>query len=112
VKQIVLHFSKKEQKRRFLGRLEDPEKNWKFSANDIKGRAFWDDYKEVHEKMIQNTATLNAPCHVVLADNRWFTRVVVAAFVIDALASLKLHHSKVSVEKVKKLAVAKRSLLG
>ncbi|HVN85156.1 MAG TPA: polyphosphate kinase 2 family protein [Candidatus Binatia bacterium] len=111
VRKFFLHVSKKEQKRRFLERLENPEKNWKFSANDIKERAFWDDYMTAYEDMIRNTATKEAPWYVVPADNKWFTRVVVAAAIIDALASLDLHYPKVSAEKLKELAVAKRTLL-
>jgi len=112
VRKFFLHVSKKEQKRRFLERLEDPEKNWKFSANDIKERAFWDDYMDAYEDMIRNTATPNAPWYVVPADNKWFTRVVVGAAIIDALASLKLHYPEVSADKLKELAAAKRTLLG
>ena len=111
VRKFFLHVSKKEQKRRFLERLENPEKNWKFSANDIKERAFWDDYMTAYEDMIRNTTTKEAPWYVVPADNKWFTRVVVAAAIIDALASLDLHYPKVSAEKLKELAVAKRTLL-
>ena len=85
IRKFFLHVSKKEQKRRFLERLENPEKNWKFSANDIKERAFWNDYMDAYEDMIRNTATPDAPWYVVPADNKWFTRIVVAAAVIEAL---------------------------
>src|SRR5262249_18550356 len=95
VRKFFLHGSKKEQKRRFLERLQNPEKNWKFSANDIKERTFRDDYMEAYEDMIRNTATKHAPWYVVPADNKWFTWVVVAAAIIDALASLKLRYPKV-----------------
>jgi PPK2 family polyphosphate:nucleotide phosphotransferase len=108
---FFLHVSKKEQKARFLERLENPEKNWKFSAADLKERAFWDEYHEAYEDMIRNTATKHAPWYVVPADNKWFTRVVVAAAVIDALASLDLAYPKVGKEKLKELAAAKRALL-
>jgi PPK2 family polyphosphate:nucleotide phosphotransferase len=110
VRKFFLHVSKKEQKRRFLERLENPEKNWKFSANDIKEREFWDDYMTAYEEMIRNTATKDAPWYVVPADNKWFTRVVVAAAVIEALASIKLRYPKVGPEKLKQLAAAKRAL--
>ena len=83
---FFLHVSKKEQKKRFLERLDNPEKNWKFSANDAKERDYWDDYMEAYEDTIRNTATKDAPWYVVPADNKWFTRVVVAAAVIDTLA--------------------------
>ena len=96
----------------FLERIEEPEKHWKFSASDIKEREHWDDYMEAYEDMIQNTATKHAPWYVVPADNKWFTRVVVAAAVIEALSSLDLHYPKVSQEKLKELAAAKKTLLG
>ena len=107
---FFLHVSNKEQKKRFLERIEEPEKNWKFSANDAKERGHWDDYMEAYEDMIQNTATKEAPWYVVPADNKWFTRVVVAAAVIDALAGLDLKYPKVSDSKLKELAAAKRAL--
>jgi PPK2 family polyphosphate:nucleotide phosphotransferase len=107
---FFLHVSNKEQKKRFLERIEEPEKNWKFSANDAKEREYWDDYMEAYEDMIRNTATKEAPWYVVPADNKWFTRVVVAAAVIDALAELDLKYPKVSDSKLKELAAAKRSL--
>ena len=108
---FFLNVSKKEQKRRFLERLENPEKNWKFSANDIKEREFWGEYMEAYEETIQNTATKEAPWYVVPADNKWFTRVVVAAAVIDTLAALDLRYPEVEPEKLKELAAAKRGLL-
>ena len=86
IRKFFLHVSKEEQKKRFLERLDEPEKNWKFSANDAKERGHWDDYMEAYEDMIRNTATKEAPWYVVPADNKWFTRVVVAAAIIDALA--------------------------
>ena len=110
IRKFFLHVSNKEQKKRFLERIEEPEKNWKFSANDAKEREYWDDYMEAYEDMIRNTATKNAPWYVVPADNKWFTRVVVAAAVIDALADLDLQYPKVSDNKLKELAAAKRAL--
>jgi PPK2 family polyphosphate:nucleotide phosphotransferase len=110
IRKFFLHVSNKEQKKRFLERIQEPEKNWKFSANDAKERGHWDDYMEAYEDMIQNTATKNAPWYVVPADNKWFTRVVVAAAVIEALSSLDLHYPKVSDAKLKELAAAKRAL--
>ena len=112
IRKFFLHVSKKEQKRRFLERLENPEKNWKFSANDAKEREFWNDYMDAYEDMIRQTATKDAPWYVVPADNKWFTRVVVAAAIIDALASLDLSYPKVGKEKLQELAAAKRALLG
>jgi PPK2 family polyphosphate:nucleotide phosphotransferase len=108
---FFLHVSKKEQKARFLERLENPGKNWKFSGADMSERGFWDKYHEAYEDMIRNTATKHAPWYVVPADNKWFTRVVVAAAVIDTLASLDLAYPKVGMEQLKELAVAKRALL-
>ena len=108
---FFLHVSKKEQKRRFLERVENPEKNWKFSAADMHERGFWDEYQNAYEDMIRNTAVKHAPWYVVPADNKWFTRVVVAAAVIDTLASLDLAYPEVDKDKLKELAVAKRALL-
>jgi len=107
---FFLHVSNKEQKKRFLERIEQPEKNWKFSANDAREREYWDDYMEAYEDTIRNTATQVAPWYVVPAENKWFTRVVVAAAVIDALAALDLKYPKVSDSKLKELAAAKRVL--
>jgi PPK2 family polyphosphate:nucleotide phosphotransferase len=111
VRKFFLHVSNKEQRKRFLSRVEEPEKNWKFSANDTKEREHWDDYMEAYEDMIRNTATKRAPWYVVPADNKWFTRVIVAAAVIEALSSLDLAFPTVSEAKLKELAAAKRSLL-
>jgi PPK2 family polyphosphate:nucleotide phosphotransferase len=112
VRKFFLHVSKKEQKRRFLERIENPEKNWKFSANDATERQYWDDYMAAYEDMIRHTATEDSPWYVVPADNKWFTRVVVAASVIETLASLNLAYPEVSQEKLKELAAAKAELLG
>ena len=112
VRKFFLHVSKKEQKRRFLERIENPEKNWKFSSTDAAEREHWDAYMVAYEEMIQNTATKDSPWYVVPADNKWFTRAVVSAAVIDALASLDLAYPKVGPAKLKELAAAKRALLG
>jgi len=111
VRKFFLHVSKKEQKRRFLGRIDDPLKNWKFSSNDANERNFWDDYMEAYEEMIQETTTKDAPWYVVPADNKWFTRVVVAGAVIETLDSLDLAYPKVDEVKLKELAAAKKKLL-
>src|SRR5947199_7334615 len=95
VRKFFLHVSKKEQRQRFLERIEDPLKNWKFSSNDAAERDFWDDYMHAYEEMIQETATKHSPWYVVPADNKWFTRVVVSAAVIDKLASLDLQYPDV-----------------
>ncbi|MGN6716125.1 MAG: polyphosphate kinase 2 family protein [Candidatus Binatia bacterium] len=110
IRKFFLNVSNKEQKKRFLERIEEPEKNWKFSANDAKEREYWDDYMDAYEDMIRNTATKHAPWYVVPADNKWFTRVVVGAAIIDALDDLDLHYPKVSDAKLKELAAAKRAL--
>ena len=111
VRKFFLHVSKKEQQKRFLERLDNPDKNWKFSANDAKERGFWDQYMKAYEETIRETATEDSPWYVVPADNKWFTRVIVAAAVIDALASLNLHYPKVSAAKRKELAEARRLLV-
>jgi len=111
IRKFFLHVSKNEQKRRFLARLDDPEKKWKFSANDAKEREFWDDYMKAYEDMIRNTASDEAPWYVVPADNKWFTRVVVAAATIDALASLDLEYPKVDKEKLKELDAVRHALM-
>jgi PPK2 family polyphosphate:nucleotide phosphotransferase len=111
VRKFFLHISKEEQRKRFLARLELPEKNWKFSANDAKERGFWNDYMKVYEETIRETATEDSPWYVVPADNKWFTRVVVAAAVIDALASLNLRYPRVGPAKKTELAKAKTVLL-
>ena len=110
VLKFFLHVSKDEQQRRFLSRLDLPEKNWKFSASDAKERGFWDDYMKAYEEMIQETATDHAPWYVVPADNKWFTRVIVAAAIVDALSKLNLHYPKVNAAKKKELAEARKLL--
>ena len=112
IRKFFLHVSKKEQKRRFLERIDNPAKNWKFSSNDAAERDFWDDYMKAYEEMIQETATKAAPWYVVPADNKWFTRVVVAAAVIEALADLDSAYPEVGEDKLKELAGAKKKLLG
>ena len=111
VRKFFLHVSKKEQKQRFLERIDDTQKNWKFSSNDAAERDFWDDYMKAYEEMIQETSTKKAPWYVVPADNKWFTRVVVVAAVIEALADLDLEYPKVGEDKLKELATAKNKLL-
>ncbi len=111
VRKFFLNVSKKEQKRRFLERIENPQKNWKFSASDMKEREYWDDYMAAYEDMIRHTATEEAPWYVVPADNKWFTRVIVAAAVIETLASLDPKYPRVGPAKLKELAAAKTALL-
>lgn len=111
IRKFFLHVSRKEQKQRFLARLEEPEKNWKFSAADIRERQYWDDYQEAYEDMIRNTASEHAPWYVVPADNKWFTRLVVSSVIVDTLESLGLAYPKVDDAKRKELEAAKRLLL-
>jgi polyphosphate kinase 2 (PPK2 family) len=111
VRKFFLHLSKKEQKRRFLERIETPEKNWKFSAADMNERGYWDEYQAAYEDMIRHTATEEAPWYVVPADNKWFTRAVVAAAVIETLASLDLKYPEVGPDKLKEIAAAKAALM-
>jgi PPK2 family polyphosphate:nucleotide phosphotransferase len=111
VVKFFLHLSKKEQKRRFLERLDTPDKNWKFSAADMAERGFWDQYQDAYEDTIRHTAAKHAPWFVVPADNKWFTRIVVAAAVIDTLVALDLDYPKVGDDTLKELAAAKRLLL-
>jgi PPK2 family polyphosphate:nucleotide phosphotransferase len=110
VRKFFLHVSKEEQKKRFLERIDNPDKNWKFSSADAKERGYWDEYMKAYEDMIRNTATKHSPWYVVPADNKWFTRLVVAAAVIDALSSLDLEYPEVGEEKLKELAEAKSLL--
>ena len=111
VRKFFLHVSRDEQKRRFLERLEDPDKNWKFSASDAAERAHWKEYMRAYEEMIRATATPEAPWYVVPADNKWFARVVVASAVVDALASLELRYPKVGKSKQAELTNARKALL-
>ncbi len=110
VRKFFLHVSHREQKKRFLERLDQPEKNWKFSASDIRERAFWPQYMNAYEEMVQHTASERAPWYVVPADHKWFTRLVVAAAVIDALVSLDLEYPSVSEADRRALEQARREL--
>ena len=110
IRKFFLHVSREEQKKRFLERIDNPAKNWKFSSADSRERGFWNEYMEAYEDMICNTATDYAPWYVVPADNKWFTRVVVAAAVIDALASLDLQYPEVTKAQLNELAAAKEAL--
>ena len=111
VRKFFLHLSKGEQKKRFLERLDLPEKNWKFSVNDAKEREYWKDYMHAYEETIRNTATNEAPWYVIPADNKWFTRIVVASAVITTLASLNLAYPTVSKTKLKELELARQTLM-
>lgn len=110
VRKFFLNVSKKEQKRRFLERLDTPEKNWKFSAADVRERQCWDDYMTAYEEMIAATSTKHAPWYVVPADNKWYTRLVAAAAIVDTLKELHLEYPEVDTEKRKQLQAAKVEL--
>jgi len=107
---FFLNVSRKEQKKRFMDRLDEPEKNWKFSASDVKEREFWDDYMQAFEEAIKATASKHAPWYVVPADNKWFTRLIVAAAIVEAVADLGLAYPKVDAAKKKELAAARVAL--
>jgi len=111
VVKFFLHVSKKEQKRRFLERAKDPDKNWKFSVSDMAERHHWNEYQDFYEDMIRNTATKDSPWYVVPADNKWFSRLVVVAAVVETLASLDLAYPKVDKVKLKEIAKAQKALL-
>ena len=107
---FFLHVSKEEQRQRFIERLDHPDKNWKFSAADVLERQLFGDYMDAYEDMICHTATTDAPWHVVPADNKWFTRLVVAAVVVDALESIKPSFPKLDADKMRELAAAREAL--
>ncbi len=111
VRKFFLHVSRKEQKRRFLERIDEPEKNWKFSAGDVKERERWDDYMHAYEETIRETATERAPWYVVPADNKWFTRIVVASAVVTALDELDLRYPVLDDARRGELAEARRRLM-
>ena len=111
IRKFFLNVSKDEQRRRFLERLDDPDKNWKFSSADAKEREHWDEYMSAYADMIRETSSEQAPWYVVPADNKWYTRVVVAAAVIDALSELELEYPKVDKDKLTELAATRATLL-
>jgi PPK2 family polyphosphate:nucleotide phosphotransferase len=112
IRKFFLHVSRKEQKKRFLSRLDEPAKNWKFSLGDAQERQYWNDYMQAYEEMIRNTCTPEAPWYVVPADNKWFTRTVVAAVVVETLESLNLKFPALDKAKTEELAAARKELAG
>ena len=112
VLKFFLHVSKEEQQKRFLARIDDPAKNWKFSINDVHEREHWDEYMHAYEETIKHTATKYAPWYVVPADHKWFTRLVVAAAIVETLNGLDLEYPSLSKEELKGLDAAKQALLG
>jgi len=107
---FFLHVSKEEQKKRFLSRIDDAGKNWKFSMKDVKEREHWDEYMRAYEQTVRHTATSHAPWYVVPADREWFTRLVVAAAIIDRLSSLDLSYPKLTKDELDQLQAAKQAL--
>ena len=110
VRKFFLNVSKEEQKQRFMKRLDEPKKNWKFSAADIRERRCWPQYMDAYEDMIQHTASAHAPWYVVPADHKWFTRLVVASVIVDTLESLKLKFPEVAPAVRKEFAAARAAL--
>lgn len=108
---FFLNVSKNEQKERFLERIDNPEKNWKFSVDDIKERECWNDYMEAYEKAIQETATEQCPWYVIPADKKWFTRIAISTIILDTLKGLKLKYPVLPKEEKEKLEEAKKLLL-
>ena len=112
VLKFFLHVSRKEQKRRFLERLDNPDKNWKFSSADVTERGYWRDYMAAYEDAIRVTASREAPWYVIPADNKWFIRIVVAAVIVEAFLKLELAYPRVDDAKRKELAEARQALMG
>ena len=110
VRKFFLNISRDEQKERFLKRLDEPEKNWKFSATDLRERQFWPHYMEAYEDMIAHTASKESPWYVIPADHKWFTRLAVAAVVVETLESLKLKFPEVAPEVRKEFTAARAEL--
>ena len=111
IRKFFLHVSKKEQKKRLLERLDDPEKHWKFSENDVRQRASWSEYMRAYEDVVRETSTEHAPWYVVPADNKWYTRLVVAATIVDALEELELEYPKIPPGRKKALERARHELM-
>jgi PPK2 family polyphosphate:nucleotide phosphotransferase len=111
VRKFFLHVSKEEQKKRFLSRLDEPEKNWKFSAKDVEERAHWQDYQDAYEDMVRHTSTEESPWYVIPADNKWYMRMVVADLIVEALESLDLEFPEVDKAQKSELEKARALLL-
>jgi PPK2 family polyphosphate:nucleotide phosphotransferase len=107
---FFLHVSKKEQKRRFLDRINEPEKHWKFSAQDIQERTYWDDYQAAYTDIFNHTSTAVAPWYIIPADRKWFTRLTVADIICDRLQQMDLAYPQISDEQRSQLAIAKKAL--
>ena len=110
IRKFFFNVSKGEQRRRFVARLDDPAKNWKFSINDVNERLKWDEYMHAYEDALSATSTRHAPWYVIPADNKWFTRIVVANIVIETLESMDLHFPSLDRRKQRELNVARKRL--
>jgi len=110
VVKFFLHVSKEEQRRRFLARLDEPVKNWKFSLSDAKEREYWDDYMEAYEDMLANTSTEHAPWYVIPADHKWFMRMAVADVIVSVLEKLRPEFPTITEEKRRELEAARKAL--
>jgi len=108
---FFLHVSKEEQQKRFLARIDDPAKNWKFSMKDVKEREHWDEYMDAYEQTVRHTATDYAPWYVVPADTKWFTRLVVASAIVQRLSALDLTYPKLSKDELSELQAARQALI-
>ena len=108
---FFLHVSKDEQKKRFIERVDNPDKNWKFSTADVRERGYWEDYMNAYEDMIKNTSTEKSPWYVVPADKKSYARIVIASAILHALDEMKLEYPKVSKEKIEELQAIKKALL-
>jgi PPK2 family polyphosphate:nucleotide phosphotransferase len=108
---FFLHVSKEEQQKRFLARIDDPAKNWKFSMKDVKEREHWDDYMHAYEQTVRHTATKHAPWYVMPADNKWFTRLAVASAIAHRLNALDLSYPKLSDDELSELKTARAALV-
>jgi PPK2 family polyphosphate:nucleotide phosphotransferase len=111
VRKFFLHMSREEQKKRFLERIEEPAKRWKFAAGDVAEREHWDQYMKAYARMIRNTASSQAPWYVVPADNKWYTRLIVAGAIVDTLRGLGLHFPKFDARKREELEEARAALM-
>jgi polyphosphate kinase 2 (PPK2 family) len=109
---LFLNISKDEQARRFLKRIDEPEKNWKFSIADLRERAFWDDYQRAFQDMLRHTSTVWAPWHVIPADHKWFSHVSTSAVLLETLRDLNPQYPQVDAAAKAELAEAKKELVG
>lgn len=112
VVKFFLNVSKEEQRQRFLARIDEPDKNWKFSMADVKERGYWDEYQKAYEEMLNNTSTKWAPWYVIPADRKWFARLAVAAVMINTMRSLNLHYPEVTEAQKATLDEARVALEG